>query len=83
MQHIDIATLAPDQAAILLRDECEAMARAEIGAGLARGATRRRFLSYIRTHRANISALSDRAYGQIRADIAAMSDAALLAELEA
>jgi hypothetical protein len=83
MQHIDLATLTEADAHAYLDQECIAATRAELAAGLATGATRRRFMRYAATHRANAIALSNHIYGEPSPDLLSMSDDELLAALEA
>lgn len=80
-QYIDPARLPADQARAMRDAELQRCEAARLAAGLSRGANRQRFARYARQHGRNALALSDAIDGPIPADIAAMSDDQLVAEL--
>lgn len=81
MIHLDPANLSTAQARAHLAVELAQLERAECASALSKGATRRRYVSYIHRHRANVIALADIAEGPLPADIAGLSDDELLAAL--
>lgn len=83
MQHVCVDDLTPALAGEYLREECAALEKAECAAVLARGARKRMALQVVRLHRRNVLALAERADGPIPADVLALSDGELLAELAA
>lgn len=72
-----------DQLRAMLQESAAQADLCRMAAGLAKGATRRRYEAFASQHGRNALALAEALYGPIPADIAAMSDDELTALLTA
>ena len=83
MTAINPHDLTRNEALAMLAESIEGADAARLVAGITRGASHRRAARIAEQHGRNALALADRLYGAPSADVAAMSDDALLLELGA